>query len=139
MRDYPPLGFIDLPWMAVLSAPVVAEELSRLEWLEDVRTRLGIVTIDGGPPRPAPKNIEVVSLPVMPELVKRPDLPVAYCASGRYLVTALALALKGEIVSEVVETSMLEGTTDAILVSPGFDIPLPPFEFNFDYRSGSVG
>lgn len=47
-----PPASIDAPFLYALCAEDWAEELSRREWLEDIRTRLGLVTIDGGPPRP---------------------------------------------------------------------------------------
>lgn len=49
--DGKPPASIDAPFAYVLAAEVWAEELSRREWLEGVRTRLGLVTINGGMPR----------------------------------------------------------------------------------------
>jgi len=47
-----PPGYIDAPFLYVLGAERWAEELSRKAWIEDVRARLGLVTIDGGMPPP---------------------------------------------------------------------------------------
>jgi hypothetical protein len=40
------------PWLDRIMARLDAEDADRREWIEQVRTRLGLVTIDGGPPRP---------------------------------------------------------------------------------------
>lgn len=46
-----------------------------------------------------------------------PPLPTAYCAPGRQFAAALALALRGERVAEIVEHPWLEGSTDVLVVN----------------------
>ena len=47
MNDYPPLGHIDAPWFYVLEAQSWAEELSQQYWIEDVKSRLGLIEMQG--------------------------------------------------------------------------------------------
>lgn len=90
VRDGKPPPHINAPFRYVLDAGEWAEELSRREWLEDVRARLGLVTIDGGLPRePRP----------MPEWVK--DVVVALAADRYLQLEALNAAIEAEYLAWV--------------------------------------
>jgi hypothetical protein len=43
MNDTPPLGLVDLPYYVVLSAPLVAEEMDREDWVRGLAERWGLV------------------------------------------------------------------------------------------------
>lgn len=43
MSPYPPPGLIDLPWYVVMSAPLVAEEMSREAWIDELARKWGLV------------------------------------------------------------------------------------------------
>lgn len=54
---------------------------------------------------------------------------IAYCAPGMKVATALALMLRGETVSEVIEHPYLAGSTDVLSVNPD---AFAPQEFLLD-------
>jgi hypothetical protein len=55
---------------------------------------------------------------------------IAYCGPGRTPWAHILLTLAGEYdVTEVRETAHLPDTRAVYLADPGYDIPLPPFEF----------